>query len=330
MNHLERIINSPEQKSAEFWQRASEIMTEHTDQLERLRTINEEEFLVTPPFTPGKNLSLRDPSSSYNNFRVSAIQGATKSEDKILGNSFSIATQVDKGKKYRPGDPLYLIINEQITAPLLQFDRGVTRLMVLDGSFGTLDDSDRIVTHILDYVDEAMDAQQKSNEAVQYTSRRKYRVAGGILLSLATIGGGIYTFKEWREGLAEKKVATRAAFDAQNFDLETPAVEAGETSFVDTKSILFLKNVPKRNGNEALDNPRRFSVFEGSCEEVETLDPSTESVRVVTSAPAEQVYVAVNSDGRVQVCSFETREDTDEEAESKFDVAVQVVPRQKL
>ncbi len=119
MADLESVITSPEQKSAEFWQKASEIMVDHSDLLVRKFSLDgEESFLVTPSFTPSERISYPNHGRQYSDFQVNGVDGLNKSAKRILGNSFAIAAQVDKRKGYKPGSPLYLIINDQITNPL--------------------------------------------------------------------------------------------------------------------------------------------------------------------------------------------------------------------
>ena len=328
MTDLERVIHSPEQKSAEFWQKASDMVSEHTDQLERVRSVGGDEFLVTPSFVPIQNASFDVAGDRYTRYTyVNALKPATKAEERVLKNSFSIAAQVHRGKGYQPGNPLYLIINDQVTAPLLKFEAGTTRLMVLDGSFASLEKSDDLIDKILGYVDKALDAKKDSIESFRHQARWSRRLKAVAVVAFAGAAAGAFGFMQWREGLIEVKKAAVAAFDARNVDLQSAPLDAGEASFAQTAPVLFVKSIPKVAGDEKLDHPRRFSVKEGTCKEVDTIDPATENVRVVTSSPEEQIYVAVKSGGEVQVCSFETPNDSDENSETSFEVAVQTTPR---
>lgn len=331
MSGLEEIIKSPEQRSGEFWEQASRVITNHPDLLTRKKSPDgEEEILVTPDFTPYQDLSCKDHLSkrSWDDISVRKVECESPEEELVMRQNYGIAAQVHPGQEYTPASPLYLIINGQTTNKILQFERMTGRLSRLDGSFSQLDDSDASIDKILDYVEAGMNAKQRSLDSAKAARHRKHKRGMAILGTVAGLAAGVtmsvFGIQDWRHDNAEDKIRDRQEFDAEGIVIETTPVGAGETSFIASDIGFLAGDVPTRLDGEDLDSPRRFSVTESDCEPVGSLDPTEEEALAITDGPTEQLTIAVNSNGNIRICSFDTPNDNDDDSDNRFDVAVQI------
>lgn len=333
MADLEKVINSPEQRSGEFWQLASSIILDHPSLLrEKISDDGEERYLITPEFVPTQAQEFRDFARYYGTKKVNPVTPANKDEENVLNQRYSIAAHVNPRGGYKPNMPLYLIINGNTTSPPLKFDRQTSRLMVLDGSYSAIEDSDQTIDKILKFLDQCMDAKQQSvdseRQAERDSHRTRRRVMVGIIAGMLAVSAGVGSLVKWRHDLAEEQRRARKIYDAQNITIDSPGVTAPGLSFVQSDPDFFTKfDTPKPAKHDSLAHPRRFNILEGTCVTVATISPTEEQVHVTTATTKEQIYVVGNSEGVIQVCALETPNDTSEESEFRFATAVQVTPR---
>ena len=333
MNNLERVIKGPEQTSALFWQTASEIMLENQELLEIKTSVDgEERFLVTPECRPLQGPSYtnyyeRGNYTRFGRFNTEPVHVSDESHEKdVLSHSFSIAAQTNSKGRYKPGMPLYLIVDGQVTSPILQFDRMTSRLVVLDGGFGSIDDSDETIGKILGYIEEDLTNRRLSNESKSAPRRRRVAMATTAILGLSAIGGGIFGFVEWREYLAEQNAENIQEFDNRNIVLDSTSVKAGEVAFTNTVSQDLMNEIPFLDAEEGydLESPRKIIIEDGECETITVIEDGSE-VRAVSGITEDLTTIAVTNTGQLFACSLELDTDSTSDTADEYEIAVQIL-----
>lgn len=325
-SRLAEVISTPQQRGAEFWQQSSDILEKHPNLLKEV-SVNESHFLITPSYIPADGHT-----KSWTYGSVSRVNTETKAEKQILMQQYALAARINKGQKYEPGLPLYLIINNNITAPVLQINNIGGGLMTLDGLWSEVSTKDdRTVKKVLDFIESAMAIDQKEYDTLASRRRsavKKRRLITAGVVGAMLIGGGVTTgILEINQRNEAREQSERAEFDALNLEVATEGISVADISYLDSQPNLFTQyDIPSARDSDSLQDLRRVTVQAGDDEECKSLDRKIETdevVQAVTDGPDGQVYLAVSPSGKIQICAFEA-EGVSGEATTSYDVALQV------
>lgn len=304
MESLERVVSNPEQLAAERWEQASTIMVKYADQLERRTSRDgEDTYLVTPAFVPKEATRLPGGfGEKWNRLGNIVANGKTKESERVYAQKYSLAALVDKRqKRYQPGDPLYLIINDNLTNPQVRINAFGGGLQLLDESFNEIEDKGRYVPNILEIIDNRL----KANH-LYARHKSKAKIIGvsivGSILAVASTGGLLYWHKREADAAADNRA--RAAFDAKNINLSSEPAIADDILFMPSDPQFFTPDLPAPADNDNFRHPRKVTMGNEGCKHLTDIDVKSEAVLTATDGPGEKIMVAVNSAGDVEACYF--------------------------
>lgn len=313
-------LESPIQRSGEFWQQATGIMESCPSPKLIASADGESQFISTPSVNPIEDYSIRN--------KFSDKDGGNEEALKIYSQKYAVAARTEDGSFSRDL-PLFLIVNNNYASPILQFQRNVDTITILDSVFSELDDGQQYVPSILKVIENK--CVNDKNALVRVANDRKDRVRGWIkgtaigltILAAAGTGGGIFLKHKFDEESARNQ--ERIEFDNQNISIHTSSVIAGDLAYVPSELSFFGEQLPEPTQDDTYLHPRKL-IMDSACKAITHVNPKTQAVRAVTDASNEKMFLAVNSAGDTQVCFFGNAPGSQE---TKPRIAIQVVDRAK-
>lgn len=306
MTKFTEAIESSQQKTGEFWQNAYDLLQGHSDPKFVESVDGESLFIATPSIRPADIQGIRIPAG----------------DEEAYEQRYAVAAR-SNDKKLDPSDVLYLVVNDNFADPVLRFHPGMSGLVTFGGAFSEIEDGHKYVPTILDAI-KTQDETKVSNALAErrHTRARRFRgvrntVAG--IAAVAAIGGGIAAVVINGNNETARQAQELADFDNRDLMIDTETVSAAEVGYVESDPDFFDQFLPAAGQQEGFSDPRTIKLGSTSCSTITTLDPATQAVRMVTDAPDEKMFVAVNSQGKVQVCFSDGAIDAN--------IAVQVVDK---
>jgi hypothetical protein len=271
------VAKRPEQVAAKLWQMASDAMTScHPAHLTR-ETDGESFYLVSPSIS-------------------TQVQD---SEDKYAIHEFAIAALINKkAKQVTSKDPLFLIIDGNITSPQLLFGKYTKDNPLSVPTDAGIKINTAGAENIVDQIAQAIDS--------DYDRRLRFKLwFWGIIVAIIVIGsvvGGILWFIDHKNTTEdEARAAAVAAYDSRNIVLNGALIKPGEWRGLVKDLSATLENVP---GLGTIgQHPRSLSVEVGTCVSAGRI-ANGQNIVGVGNGPEGSIGVSLNADGDVSVCAI--------------------------
>lgn len=226
-----------------------------------------------------------------------------------------MAAQVNKSaSQYNPrlASPLYLIIDDNLRRPVLQFDQYGEGMVLLDDAMGAVYDTK--IPQILEKIGGQISNRRAVHEEKRIRGRKKAAgVAGVVLAATVAAGTPLYFIHENR--------TEKAAYDAQHVELPAESLSTGEADFVERQSGIFDAYIPVIVEEHIVRSPRLTEIDAGTCTQIGSVGLNGEVI-LVTDGPAQQVFAAIGNDGTVNVCALEDSTE-DSGSQPSYQIAIQ-------
>lgn len=310
---LSEVANQPEQIAAVLWTKARAALETYPGQELQYRTDGDSHFLITPP-------------RAY----VQSQKKSAKGKQPIVVSVGALINNPNE-QTIADGSPLYLIINDNVHKPAIQFDRYlVDKPAAVVGSDSLTVSEEEVCGAVNMILQEAGSAKSRLEYRRRYDRDRRMMVAkvcGALLFLGSAVVGGLQYYDYVQDRGNEEARRAVEQFDARRIELPGDGASIGETTFTQSFTDIDIYQVPLAE-NGLKEQPRRFEVIAGTCRRIDTIT-TTEAVKAVMNTAEQLAVVSVSTVGEVQICGLDdgTATDNDERSTSLYSVAMQLTNR---